>query len=258
MQSPGETGEQRFLCESVHVVTSASSAWVLQCHIRSERFRLRGRIKHLVASDSTRKTSVGLSVGGSGDDSPNGAALFEAANKLRGSVESAEYKHLVLGLIFLKYVSDSFGLRREQLEAEISDPEGDEYLDDPAEREQVLEDRDEYLAENIFWVPQPARWAALLAAASQDDIGRRIDAALELIVPQVTSPRTEANASRRQPGADPGWPRVGAEGPSLPLVDPRVEGLPPAEEPADPLVAVSGYRTCRLVPQSDLDLLRLG
>ena len=58
----------------------------------------------------------------SNGENPNGAALFEAANKLRGSVESAEYKHLVLGLIFLKYISDSFELRREQLEAELADP----------------------------------------------------------------------------------------------------------------------------------------
>jgi type I restriction enzyme M protein len=53
---------------------------------------------------------------------PNGAALFEACNKLRGSVESAEYKHLVLGLIFLKYISDSFKHRRGELEAELADP----------------------------------------------------------------------------------------------------------------------------------------
>ncbi|PZS07971.1 MAG: hypothetical protein DLM64_13670 [Solirubrobacterales bacterium] len=58
-------------------------------------------------------------------DSPNVAALFEAANKLRGSVESAEYKHLVLGLLFLKYISDAFEQRRAQVEAELSDPAGD-------------------------------------------------------------------------------------------------------------------------------------
>jgi type I restriction enzyme M protein len=52
-------------------------------------------------------------------DGPNGAALFEAANKLRGSVESAEYKHLVLGLLFLKYISDAFEQRRGELEAEL-------------------------------------------------------------------------------------------------------------------------------------------
>src|SRR5918994_7535606 len=79
-------------------------------------------------------------------ENPNGAALFEAANKLRGSVESAEYKHLVLGLIFLKYISDSFDFRREQLEAELADPKSDGFIEDLAERAEILEDRDEYRA----------------------------------------------------------------------------------------------------------------
>lgn len=114
-------------------------------------------------------------------DHPNGAALFEAANKLRGSVESAEYKHLVLGLIFLKYISDSFTLRREQLEADLADPGSELYTEDPAERAEVLEDRDEYVAENVFWVPEGARWDVVLAAAQQPDIARRIDDALEAI-----------------------------------------------------------------------------
>jgi type I restriction enzyme M protein len=115
------------------------------------------------------------------NDGPEAAALFEAANKLRGSVESAEYKHLVLGLIFLKYISDSFDFRREQLEAELADPESPEFIADVAERAEALEDRDEYRAANVFWVPEEARWSALLAAASQPDIARRIDDALELI-----------------------------------------------------------------------------
>jgi type I restriction enzyme M protein len=114
-------------------------------------------------------------------ENPNGAALFEAANKLRGSVESAEYKHVVLGLIFLKYISDSFTLRREQLEAELGDPTNDLYTEDPDERQDVLEDRDEYVAENVFWVPESARWERLLAAAQQPDIAKRIDDALEAI-----------------------------------------------------------------------------
>jgi type I restriction enzyme M protein len=114
-------------------------------------------------------------------ENPNGAALFEAANKLRGSVESAEYKHLVLGLIFLKYISDSFTLRREQLQVELADPESELYTEDLAERDEVLEDRDEYVAENVFWVPENARWEQLLAAAQQPDIARRIDDALEAI-----------------------------------------------------------------------------
>src|SRR5213080_2652659 len=104
---------------------------------------------------------------------PNGQALFEAANKLRGSVESAEYKHLVLGLIFLKYISDSFDSRREQLMAELADPASAEFIEDAAERAEALEDRDEYRAVNVFWVPEEARWSALLAAASQPDIAKR-------------------------------------------------------------------------------------
>ena len=105
-------------------------------------------------------------------DGPNGAALFEAANKLRGSVESAEYKHLVLGLLFLKYISDAFEQRRGELEAELCDPASDSYIEDPEQLAEILEDRDEYAAENVFWVPEEARWAALLAAASQPDIAR--------------------------------------------------------------------------------------
>jgi type I restriction enzyme M protein len=116
-----------------------------------------------------------------GSDNPNGPALFEAANKLRGSVESAEYKHLVLGLLFLKYISDSFTLRREQLDAALSDSSNELYTEDSAERQEVLEDRDEYIAENVFWVPEDARWEKLLAAAQQPDIARRVDAALDAI-----------------------------------------------------------------------------
>lgn len=119
--------------------------------------------------------------GGPAGDGPNGAALFEAANKLRGSVESAEYKHLVLGLLFLKYISDSFDLRRVQLDAEVSDPAAEAYLEDPEERALLLEDRDEYRAENVFWVPESARWPSLLAAASRPDIAKRIDDALAAI-----------------------------------------------------------------------------
>lgn len=120
-------------------------------------------------------------------ENPNGAALFEAANKLRGSVESAEYKHLVLGLIFLKYISDSFDLRREELDAELSNPAGDDYVENADERREILEDRDEYLAANAFWVSEDARWEQLLAAASQPDIAKRIDDALETI--EADNPR---------------------------------------------------------------------
>jgi type I restriction enzyme M protein len=109
---------------------------------------------------------------------PNGQALFEAANKLRGSVESAEYKHLVLGLIFLKYISDAFEQRRSELEGELSDPNSKEYVADPQARADELEDRDAYAERSVFWVPEQARWPAILAAASSPEIAKRIDDAL--------------------------------------------------------------------------------
>src|SRR4051794_624762 len=117
----------------------------------------------------------------SNGDQPAEKVLFEAADRLRGSVESAEYKHLVLGLIFLKYVSDSFARRRAQLANEFGNPDDEDYIADPQTRERALEDRAEYGAKNVFWVPAGARWDDLLDAASQDDIGSLIDSAMTAI-----------------------------------------------------------------------------
>ena len=109
--------------------------------------------------------------------------LWAAADKLRANMDAAEYKHLVLGLIFLKYVSDTFTARRAEIEARLKNP-GDEfhYPDaTPDELAAELEDRDYYTSANVFWVPGAARWEALRAAAKQPDIGKRIDDALALI-----------------------------------------------------------------------------
>jgi type I restriction enzyme M protein len=91
------------------------------------------------------------------------ASLFKAADKLRGNMEPSDYKHVALGLIFLKHISDGFEVRRAELLAEY--PEG-------------AEDPDEYLADNIFWVPAEARWSHLQASAKQPTIGRLIDEAM--------------------------------------------------------------------------------
>jgi type I restriction enzyme M protein len=91
------------------------------------------------------------------------AQLFLAADKLRGNLEPSDYKHVALGLIFLKYISDAFETKHEALLA-----------DDPAS----AEDQDEYLAENVFWVPKNARWTHLQANAKQPTIGRLIDDAM--------------------------------------------------------------------------------
>ncbi|MDF1529499.1 MAG: class I SAM-dependent DNA methyltransferase, partial [Sedimenticola sp.] len=89
--------------------------------------------------------------------------LWNAADKLRSNIDAAEYKHVVLGLIFLKYVSDAFAERREQLLASFKDPKDDYYLGDDAEElaEEELEIRDYYTEKNVFWVPALARWENL-------------------------------------------------------------------------------------------------
>ncbi len=96
------------------------------------------------------------------------AKLWAAANALRGSMDAAEYKHVVLGLIFLKYISDAFEQRHAQLQAERSQGA------DP-------EDPDEYRAENIFWVPPEARWSQLQKNARQPNIGELVDRAMAAV-----------------------------------------------------------------------------
>ncbi len=94
--------------------------------------------------------------------------LWEAADKMRSNMDAAEYKHVVLGLIFLKYISDSFLELHSKLQ---NDPEG---LSDP-------EDVDEYKMRNVFWVPSEARWNYLQNNAKKPEIGKFIDAAMESI-----------------------------------------------------------------------------
>ena len=100
---------------------------------------------------------------GKGGDLGFEAELFKAADKLRGNMEPSDYKHVALGLIFLKHISDSFEAKRAALLADY--PEG-------------AEDRDEYAADNIFWVPPAARWSHLQANARQNSIGTLIDEAM--------------------------------------------------------------------------------
>lgn len=96
--------------------------------------------------------------------------LWKAADKLRKNIDAAEYKHVALGLIFLKYISDAFEDQYQKLEA----GEGEYAGADP-------EDRDEYKAENVFFVPLDARWSKLLANAKQPNIGTLVDEAMDAI-----------------------------------------------------------------------------
>ena len=96
--------------------------------------------------------------------------LWKAADKLRKNIDAAEYKHIVLGLVFLKYISDSF----EDLHGRLLAGKGEYEGADP-------EDRDEYKGENVFFVPQTARWSYLLARAKLPEIGRDVDSAMDAV-----------------------------------------------------------------------------
>src|SRR5512147_2804617 len=94
------------------------------------------------------------------------ATLWAAADKLRNNMDAAEYKHVVLGLIFLKYISDAFEEQYQKLVAlksEGADPE----------------DKNEYLAEKVFFVPQTSRWTYIQGRATQPSIGKDIDDAMD-------------------------------------------------------------------------------
>jgi type I restriction enzyme M protein len=104
--------------------------------------------------------------GGNGGDLGFEANLFKTADKLRGNMEPSDYKHVALGLIFLKYISDAFKAKYKALLAEDA---------------QAAEDKDEYLADNVFWVPKEARWSHLQANAKLPIVGALIDDAMRAI-----------------------------------------------------------------------------
>jgi type I restriction enzyme M protein len=133
--------------------------------------------------------------------------LWLAADKLRGSLDAAEYKHVVLGLIFLKYISDAFEERRAELTLLCNDPKSDHYTDDADQQKATLEDRDEYLSANVFWVPEEARWAKLQDNAKQATIGTIIDEAMDAI--ERDNPRLKAVLPKRYARPDLDKARLG-------------------------------------------------
>lgn len=102
--------------------------------------------------------------------------LWDAADALRGNQEPSDYKHVVLGLVFLKYISDRFEGRRTEIETELAS-DGLK----PEQIERLIEDRDEYTSHAVFWVPAAARWSVIQRSAKQPEIGESIDNAMDLI-----------------------------------------------------------------------------
>ena len=108
--------------------------------------------------------------------------LWDTANKLRGSVSAAEYKHPVLGLVFLKYVSDMFDAQAKVIRDRIAEPSSEYYIDDPAIRAENADaftgDKTFYDQDNVFWVPKSARFDTLLDQATAPDLAQKLDRAM--------------------------------------------------------------------------------
>jgi type I restriction enzyme M protein len=105
--------------------------------------------------------------------------LWKSADKLRNQMDAAEYKHIVLGLIFLKYISDTFDIQKNNIKKMVSDSKSDLFIsEDPKVYEKELEDRDYYTKDNVFWIPQKSRWEKIRSQAKQPDIGSIIDKVL--------------------------------------------------------------------------------
>jgi len=107
--------------------------------------------------------------------------LWETAEKLRGPVDPSEYKDFALGLLFLKSMSDSFEARRQELEEKTRDEDSRYYTEDEKEREYILTDKDEYKRENVFYLPEEARWQYFVDNATDPQIGKKIDDAMRAI-----------------------------------------------------------------------------
>jgi len=120
--------------------------------------------------------------------------FWDIANTLRKSLDAAEYKHIVLGLVFLKHVSDSFENRRAGLEHDFSDPTSDSYKPNPQALRNALETRDYYTQVNVFWVPEESRWQHIADNSKQTDIATRIDEALYQI--ERENPKLEGIVER--------------------------------------------------------------
>ena len=115
------------------------------------------------------------------NEEPFEQKLWKTADKLRKNIDAAEYKHIVLGLIFLKYISDAFEEKFQQLKIEFEDPKSDWHISEPQLIYESLNDPEEYRATNTFYVPEKARWSYLQARAKLPTIGKDVDEAMDEI-----------------------------------------------------------------------------
>jgi type I restriction enzyme M protein len=130
------------------------------------------------------------------------AQLWKAADALRNNMDAAEYKHVVLGLVFLKYISDSFDERRGEIKTLIEDQKSEYHG-----YEDALEDRDQYTSKGVFWVPAKARWTVLRDNAKQPTIGKTIDDAMVAI--ERDNPRLKGILPKDYARPSLDWHRLG-------------------------------------------------
>src|SRR5256885_4019608 len=135
----------------------------------------------LLRQGRTKKDNTTGKPGNGGANLGFEAKLWAAADALRNNMDASEYKHVVLGLIFLKYISDAFEEKREQLLLSFADPKSDWFIKDEAQRPEAADERDQYVASNVFWLPPEARWHNINAKAKSPQIGKVIDDAIGAI-----------------------------------------------------------------------------
>lgn len=120
--------------------------------------------------------------------------LWESAFSLRSGLDAADYKHIVLGLVFLKYISDAFEEHREQLIKDFEDPKSESFKKSEKLRIEALEERDYYSASNVFWVPEKSRWAIIQQHSKRPEIANIVDDALFEI--EKSNPKLEGIVQR--------------------------------------------------------------
>ena len=154
MQEKLGSKSQHVLSVDRAVTVSCKGSFAMRCHHM--------RCHHMATASQTKT--------GNNDQTTTELApkLWATANALRGNIDAAEYKHVVLPLMFLKYISDAFEELHEELESKVDEGR------DP-------EQPDEYKERNVFWVPQEARWSIIQSRARQEDIGATIDRAMDVI-----------------------------------------------------------------------------
>ncbi|AXF55036.1 type I restriction-modification system subunit M [Salicibibacter kimchii] len=126
--------------------------------------------------------------------------LFDAANKMRGSIAPADYKHFVLPLIFLRYISNRYEMKRRELQQQVDDPASELYMEDEDMKQDILEDEEIYKADNIYVLPSQSKWSYIMENAKQPNIKAIVDDAMQAV--EQENPELEGMLPRIYQGSN--------------------------------------------------------